>query len=168
MKWKSPSFPRGTITTATIAAAGVAMSALAAASDVRPVPLAERVQGASRVVVATASTVNASWRETPSGDKLIVSRVALHVEETLKGAATPTALLDIEGGTVDGIELRVSSLPSLTPGERGVFFLDAAGNGVYQSHLRGQGILKLDERDFVKGSSLQLDEIRRVASSLSR
>ena len=53
--------------------------------------------------------------------------------------------LDLEGGTLDGFTLRVSSLPTLVPGERAVFFLDG-GNGGYHAHLKGQGILKLDER----------------------
>jgi hypothetical protein len=61
--------------------------------------------------------------------------------------------------------LRVSSLPTLTPGERAVFFLDRMSDGTFQPHLRGQGILKLDDQNFVKGTSLSLDEIRRVAAS---
>ena len=167
MNSKSGCFPKRTIATAAIAAS-LAVSSFANASEGRSTPLAERIQGADRVVVATASSVNTSWKENAFGDKLIVSHVVLQVEETLKGAATATVSLDIEGGTLDGVELRVSSLPSLERGERAVFFLDAAGNGVYQSHLRGQGILKLDDHDLVKGSSLQLDEIRRVAASTPR
>jgi hypothetical protein len=53
----------------------------------------------------------------------------------------------------------------LTPGERAVFFLDRMSDGTFQPHLRGQGILKLDDQNFVKGTSLSLDEIRRVAAS---
>lgn len=132
------------------------------------VPLADRVQGAAAVVVATPTSVAASWRENALGDRLIVSRFQLHVEETLKGAPRKDAALDLEGGTLEGVTLRVSSLPTLVPGERAVFFLDAQADGTFTPHLRGQGILKLDDQGFVKGSSLSLDEIRRVAASVSR
>ena len=148
--------------------AGLALRSLAVASEGRPVPLAERIQGAETVVVATASSVNATWRENAFGDRLIVSRFVLHVEETLKGRAVSTVAMDLDGGTLDGFTLRISSLPTLAPGERAVFFLAAAGGGVYRSHLRGQGILKLDDQNLVKGSSLGLDEIRRVAASAAK
>jgi hypothetical protein len=48
-----------------------------------------------------------------------------------------------------------------------VFFLDG-GNGAYHAHLKGQGILKLDDQDVVRGTSLTLDEIRRVAAAAAR
>lgn len=131
-------------------------------------PLAERVQGAGVVVVATPVNVSATWRQNALGDRLIVSRFQLQVEETLKGARRNDAVVDLEGGTLDGFTLRVSSLPTLEPGERAVFFLDGQADGSFQPHLRGQGILKLDDQNFVKGSSLSLDEIRRVAAAATR
>src|SRR5580765_4451553 len=89
-----------------------------------PTPLADRIRGARAVVVAAVSSVDASWKENSFGDKLIVSRVHLHVEETLKGNSQPDVALDVEGGTVDGVSLHVSSLPMMEPGERAVFMLD--------------------------------------------
>lgn len=145
-----------------------ALGSFAFASEGRAVPLAERVQGAGVVVVATPVNVAASWRENALGDRLIVSRFQLHVEETLKGTPRNDAAVELEGGTLDGFTLRVSSLPTLVPGERAVFFLDSQTDGTFQPHLKGQGILKLDEQNFVKGSSLSLDEIRRVAAAASR
>src|SRR5262249_49399808 len=97
---------------------------------------------------------------------LIVSRVLLRVEETLKGSPQSTLALDVEGGTLDGITLRVSSEPLMTPGERAVFMLDQPQSGIAKSHLRGLGILKLDGQNKVQGSSLSLDEIRNVAAAL--
>lgn len=141
-----------------------ATSSIAFASDVRPVPLEERLHGADVVVVATASAVAPSWRNNEFGDRLIVSRYELQVQETLKGMTGRTLSLDVEGGSLDGFTLRVSSVPTLVPGERAVFLLDA-GNGAYHSHLKGLGILKLDEHDLVRGSSLTLDEVRRVAAA---
>ena len=147
-----------------MAIAGAALGPRAAAQG-PGTPLADRIRGARMVVVAAASTVTPRWQENAFGDRLIVSRVLLRVEETLKGMPQPTLALDLEGGTIDGVTLHVSNYPTLTPGERAVFMLDDEGGGVYQAHLRGQGILKLDEKNVVRGSSLQLDEIRRVAAS---
>lgn len=153
--------------TCAIAIAVCAASSIAFASDGHPVPLAERIQGAEVVVVATPSSVNASWRENTFGDRLIVSQYVLQVHETLKGRAAQAMSLDLDGGTLDGFTLRVSSLPTLVPGERAVFFLDR-GNGAYHAHLKGQGILKLDDQGVVRGSSLTLDEIRRVAATAAK
>jgi hypothetical protein len=48
------------------------------ASNGPAVDFAERMKGAERVVVATATMVRAAWRENSHGDRLIVSQVALH------------------------------------------------------------------------------------------
>jgi hypothetical protein len=137
-------------------------------SNGRPATLPERLKGAARVVVARAATVRASWHNNQYGDRLIVSRILLQVEETLKGAPGQQIVMDLEGGTLDGYTLHVSSLPSLTAGERAVFFLEDTGSNVFRPHLRGQGILKLDDSDVVRGSSLRLGEIRDMARQTGR
>jgi hypothetical protein len=137
-------------------------SSVAGASQGRAVPLEERVQGAHLVVVATVTSVTPRWADNAFGDRLIISRVSLQIDETLKGIATATESMDLEGGTLDGLTLRVSSLPALERGERAVFFLNAIGGGVYLPHLAGQGILKLDDADFVRGSTLSLNTVRAI------
>jgi hypothetical protein len=138
------------------------LAALASGSD--RTSLAERIRGADRAVVATAANVTASWRPNAHGDQLIVSQLSLQIEETLKGAAAErSVLVDIEGGTVGGYTLRVSSQPEVRPGERAVFLLDRSGPSTYVPHLKGQGILKLDAHDVVKGTTIGLDEIRQIA-----
>jgi hypothetical protein len=122
--------------------------------------LEERAAGAQEVVVATARAVNAEWRTNRFGDRLVVSRVELEVVERLKGNSGRTVWMEIDGGTVDGMTLQVSSLPRIVPGERAIFFLDSADRGTFVPHLRGQGILFLDDHDVIRGSSLRLDEIR--------
>jgi hypothetical protein len=119
-----------------------------------------RVGGAETVVVATARTVTASWKENEHGDRIIVSRVQLDVNETLKGERASAMWVDVDGGTLDGYTLRVSGLHMPEIGERGVFILDAAEGGVHTPHLRGLGILPLDEHDVVRGSNVSLNEIR--------
>jgi hypothetical protein len=56
------------------------------ASSNRVVDIPERAQGARTVVVATAVDVKPAWHRNAFGDRLIVSRVTLDVEEKLKGA----------------------------------------------------------------------------------
>jgi len=132
------------------------------ASQGRAVPLEERAHDADQVVVATVTSLTPRWATNEFGDRLIVSRVSLRIEETLKGIPIAAAPMDLEGGTLDGLTLRVSSLPALVPGERGVFFLNARSGGVYHPHLAGQGILKLDDADLVRGSTLSLATVRSL------
>jgi hypothetical protein len=138
----------------------------AAASGMVPVPVPERVRGAEHVVVATVSDLQASYQQSEFGDQLIVSHVRLQVEETLKGRPEPLMEIEVLGGTVDGITLEVSSLPRMARGERAVFFLTRDKRSArLVPHLRGQGILKLDTQNKVKGSSLDLATIRQMAAS---
>jgi len=133
-----------------------------AASVQKPVSIQERAQGAERVVVATVAETTANYERNQFGDNLIVTHARLAVEEAIKGAAGP-ATVAIEGGTVNGITLHVSSLPSLSRGERGVFFLTPGPNGQFVPYLRGQGILKLDATNHVRGTTVSLDDVRRMA-----
>jgi len=130
--------------------------------------LDERVAGAQRVVVATTRAVHSEWRENSHGDRLIVSRVQLAVIETLKGASESSLWLEVEGGTLDGYTLRVSSLPLMQEGERAVFFLDRGQGAANVPHLRGQGILFLDDNNQVRNSSLRLTEIRNRARAVQQ
>ena len=156
--------PRAVVAALGLFACLVAGAGVGVASTGRFATLDERIAGAQKVVVASARSVDASWRENTFGDRLIVSRVLLNVEETLKGTPSNSPVwMDMEGGTLDGMTLRVSDLPELQPGERAVFFLDQGENGISTPHLRGQGILKLDNDDVVRGSSLRLDAIRTLA-----
>ena len=141
-----------------------AVSAPLRASE-QPASVPVRIAGASRVVVAHAKTVVPRWDTNKWGDRLIVSRVVLEVEETLKGGRERELVMDLDGGTLDGLTLRVSDLQVLKPGDRAVFFLDGLDGLVFTPHLRGQGILELDKTDTVKGSSLHLSQIRAMARS---
>jgi hypothetical protein len=138
-----------------------------AASSGQPVPIEERARGAARVVVATVAETSARYERNEFGDELIVTHARLVVEEAIKGPADSVTLA-IEGGTVDGITMRVSSLPTLSRGERAVFFLTSGRSGEFTPHLKGQGILKLDATNRVPGSSLTLSEIRRLAGSVAK
>jgi hypothetical protein len=137
-------------------------AAVPAEGQTRIASLEERFAGSEQVVVAEARNVEASWRQNAHGDRIIVSRILLQVSESLKGAGARQMWLEVEGGTVDGITLEVSSLPLIRQGDRAVFFLNPVRE-VHRPFLKGQGILPLDENDMVEGSSLHLSTIRRMS-----
>ena len=126
-----------------------------------PVPsLADRARGAGRVVVAQVVDVQSRFATNRFGDQLIMSTVVLDVAETLKGQAARTLNVEIEGGTVGDLTLKVSDLPSFRPGDRAMFFLDAAG-GTLVPHNRGFGLLKVTPAGLIEGSSVTLDQVKR-------
>jgi hypothetical protein len=96
--------------------------------------------------------------------------VLLKVDETLKGADSQMVEMDVEGGTIGDLTLRVSDLPALKRGDRGVFFLSAAnGNGgAHRPQGRGDGILKLDMNDRVAGETLSLSEVKAAVRAAAR
>ena len=152
------------------AALGLAALTLGSGSMIsayQSVSIEERARGADRVVVAVVAGTHARYERNEFGDEVIVTHVTLRVEEALKGRDGDITLA-VEGGTVDGVTMRVSSLPVVSAGDRGVFFLTPGPNGEFRPHLRGQGILQLDQTNQVRGSSLTLDEVRRLVTRQGR
>jgi hypothetical protein len=159
-------FQQRTLAAAAMTAALFAAPAVGRTQHIPDIP--ERAKGAERVVVAQISGVNATMERNEFGDELIVSHATLTVEEVLKGGPEGSLVVDVDGGTLNGLTLTVSSLPTIERGERAVFFLTPGKGGAYRPHLRGLGILKLDSSNKVKGSSLKLDEVRRMANPNAR
>ena len=79
------------------------LPSVALAAD--PVGIPDRVRGAERVVVASVSSMSASFETNEFGDQIIVSHLTLGVEETFKGKAERSIPMEVEGGTVGGITL---------------------------------------------------------------
>ena len=127
----------------------------------RDVPLGQRARGSEQVVVGRVSSVTAVWRNNDFGDRLITSIVHVIVEETLKGASPQTIDVEVEGGTIGDLTLRVSDLDTFAPGERAVFYLTHSRRGTLVPHLRGLGLQKIDQAGRIRGSSVTLDQVRR-------
>jgi hypothetical protein len=128
------------------------------------ISLSERARGAERVVVGRVVAVNPVWRTNEFGDRLIVSLVKVAVDETLRGSALPNVDVEVEGGTIGDVTLHVSDLEPVALGDRAVFYLTRNVRGALIPHLRGQGLLKLDRTDRVRGSGVTLADIRRAAA----
>ncbi len=153
---------------ALLATALATIPTLANAAGQGAVDIPERARGARSVVVARAIEVAPVWQANEHGDLLIVSQVHLQVEESLKGDPGSSFWMSVEGGTLNGVTLRVSSLPSLAVGERAVFFVDDLPDGRRIPHLKGLGILKLDDAGQVRNSSLHLSDVRTLVRRAGR
>ena len=154
---------------AIVAAALTCLAAVVSAQTGAPPDVPSRARAARRVVVGRILDVQAQFQTNRFGDRLIVSDVLLEVSETLKGAPAPLLRLAVEGGTVGDLTLKVSDLPAVHSGDRGVFFLDDDGSGMHVPHDRGRGVLKLTEADRVEGTTLTLDAVRQqVRGALGR
>lgn len=151
-----------------VATALIAFSAVVFAQGGPPADVAAQARGAKRVVVGRIVDVQGEFQTNRFGDRLIVSNVLVDVSETLKGPPIPLLRMAVEGGTVGDLTLKVSDMPAVHSGDRGVFFLDEDAGGTHVPHDRGRGVLKLTGGDEVEGTKLSLDAIRQqVRDALS-
>jgi len=125
--------------------------------------LAKAIQQADQVIVGQVAAVDAAWKVNAQGDQLIVSRAWVRTEESLKGKNASDVPVEIEGGTIGGLTLKVSDMPTLKSGDRAVFLLKRTANGEFVPHLRGEGILRVEEDGTVRAVGLRLDQIRQLA-----
>jgi hypothetical protein len=119
-----------------------------------------RASGAEQVVVGRVTSVTPVWRDNEFGDRLIVSVVHVVVDETLKGIPQPAVDVEVEGGTIGTLTLRVSDLDTFSAGDRAVFYLRHNHRGGFVPHLRGLGLQKLDRAGRTRDSGESLDQVR--------
>jgi len=87
-----------------------------AAQDQARADYGTRAKGAAQVVVAVVQDIQPRFDVNQYGDRLIISRTLLRVQETLKGATESVVEMDLEGGTIGDLTLHVSDLPALQRG----------------------------------------------------
>lgn len=141
------------------------MAGGALADSVPDIAIQSRAQGAERVVVASLETVYATYDRNEFGDDLIVSRAWVRVREVMKGSGLGVGQgfeMEVEGGTVGDITLRVSDMPGIAPGDEAILFLTRDRRGRIVPYLRGLGILKLDTRGRVAGTEVTVEDLRPV------
>ena len=159
---RSMSFLRslGVRANTTVLACAAACLFVTTAHAQRDVPHGERARGAEQVVVGHVSSVTAVWRINDFGDRLITSIVRVAVEETLKGQAQTSVDVEVEGGTIGDLTLRVSDLETFAPGERVLFYLQHSRRGTLVPHLRGLGLQKIDQAGRIRGTNTTLEQVR--------
>ena len=151
-----------------LVAVAAAAAVAAPSAQGRAPSLIERARGSERVVVGDVTSATPIWRVTEHGDRLIVTVLRVAARETLKGVAQSTVDVEVEGGTINGLTLKVSDLPALIPGDRAVFYLRRSAVGSFVPHLRGDGVVRLDRSDRIPGSGLTLDDVRAAAAEAQR
>jgi hypothetical protein len=151
-----------------VVAALVGAAAIARAGSPRAdhqIELKSRLNAAERAVVGHVARAVSYMKHTEYGDTLIMSHVELAVEETLKGPAGATLPVEMEGGTLNGITMRVSDMPALSPGTRAVVMVTRGRSGELVPAKRGDSVLELEADDHIKNSDLWLDDVRQAAGS---
>jgi hypothetical protein len=149
--------------------ATVLTAAALSATGGPPIDIPARARGAERILVARVLEVHAAFERNEFGDQLIVSRAQLQTEEILKGPHTDRLEVEVEGGTIGDLTLRVSDMPSLQAGDRAVFFLKRGGGpDTFVPHLRGLGILKVEQDGSIREGNLTLNLVRTTVRGAVR
>ncbi len=128
-----------------------------------PIPLADWVRAADRIVIGVVVDVEPVLQESTFGHELIISHTTVQVEEVVKGPPNlDTLIVEVEGGTLGDVTLLVSDMEPVAPGDRGVFMVSQSATGASVA-LRGKGVRHLDPQNQVIGESWSLDDIRAAA-----
>ena len=121
---------------AALLSAALLLGLPAAATTMLRIELPELSQKADTIVHGTVRRMESRW----SGDRRrIITDVEIEVTETLKGQAGSTVLLVQPGGRVGDIGQMVHGLPTFTPGEEVVVFLDRHGADAFRVTAMAQG-----------------------------
>jgi hypothetical protein len=102
-----------------------ALAAQSATLDLGTLSLDQLADRASTIVVSTVTSRRSEW-EHYGASRLIITKVTMEVEQTLKGSAPRTLVVEVLGGTIGEQTLRVSHVPEFKVGDRDVLFLNGA------------------------------------------
>jgi len=132
-------------------------------------PLSDLVEGAEAIVLGRVQSLQCTWSLDQS---LIVTIVTFKVQEVLKGPVSgPLIILQIPGGLIGDIGLKVSDTPSFRQDEKALIFLKmlkdpnspknshlAAQNSrsAYEVFERAQGKFAIDEAGMAEVSGYEL------------
>jgi len=96
------------------------------ATTVIPPDFTQLVGQADYVVRASVRTVTAEFRTTPNG-RAIFTRVELIVLESIVGTPPQPLVLELLGGTVGEVTMRVEGVPLFHAGDEDILFVQANG-----------------------------------------
>lgn len=84
---------------------------------------------AAAIVVSTVTSRKAEW-EHYGGSRLIITKITLAVEQSIKGSTPRTLVVEVVGGTIGDETLTVSDVPAFRVGDRDVLFLNGHPHAV--------------------------------------
>lgn len=113
-----------------VLAAALCVAGLAHATVLVPLDTKALTERADRVVLGTVESAVSRWS---SDHQAIYTDVTIRVERTYKGALKPgdRVVVRREGGSVDGIGMRVFGAANFVVGEETVVFLEMRGGAAY-------------------------------------
>lgn len=97
---------------------------------------------AGSIVVATVVSRRAEW-EAYGASKLIITKITLAVEQSVKGSMPGTLVIEVVGGTIGDQTLRVSDVPEFRVGDRDVLFLNNHPHAVSPVVGSDQGLFRI-------------------------
>lgn len=122
--------------------------------------LNRNIQNAQTILQGRVTSGRSEFVTRPDGSRTIVTRYMLQVDESLKGTAPASQELVIDGGTVDGLTLKVSDMPPLAVGEELIVFGNQTAEG-FRPYGRQSGLLRVEQNSrLVRGRSLSVDDVR--------
>ncbi len=110
--------------------AAVFLAAPANATTLEKLTIDQLAQRAAAIVVAETSSVSGelvTLGDGPAARSYPQTRVSARVVKVLKGDVGRTVSATVLGGTVNGITALVEGMPTFTPGETSLLFLDDQG-----------------------------------------
>ena len=137
----------------------------AGATTMVPLDLRALSERADRVVLGVAVSQTASW--TASHDA-IYTEVTVRVSRVYKGTLKPGDLLVVrrEGGSVDGIGMRVFGAAEFTVGEEALIFAERRGGATWVTGM-AQGKLRVTIENGRKMVAPRLGELHFTAAAPS-
>lgn len=91
--------------------------------------LDQLIARAPDIVVGTVVSRKTEWEHYGSS-RLIITKVSIEIEQTLKGSASRTLTVEVMGGTIGEESQRLSHVPEFRVGDRDVLFLNGQPHAV--------------------------------------
>ncbi|HET7535542.1 MAG TPA: hypothetical protein VFJ90_03755 [Candidatus Didemnitutus sp.] len=124
-----------------------AFAARLAATTVVAPSFDQLVAQADYVVRAVVKSVNSEWR-TEGENKHIITKVELDVREVMKGNPPQPLVLELLGGRIGNVEMKVEGAPTFFVGDEDILFVRGNGQQVYPlvAIMHGQYLVQRDAK----------------------
>ena len=132
---------------------------------------AQLVGQADYIVRATVKSVSAEFRTTPQG-RAIFTKVELQLLETITGTPPQPLVLELLGGTVGDVTMRVEGVPLFHVGDEDILFVQANGRQFYPlvGIMHGKYPVKRDPQTggtiVTRSNGVPLHDVREVKGDL--
>jgi hypothetical protein len=125
-----------------VAIAPVAVQAQAVEPVSGKLSVDQMTDRAAAIVVGTVISRHAEW-EFYGASKLIITKVTIAVEQSVKRGVPRTLVIEVMGGTIGDQTLTVSDVPEFKVGDRDVLFLNLHPHAVSPLIGSNQGLFRV-------------------------